>query len=81
MDDLIEGRIVHYVLPDGGHRPAVIVRVWSKETGCANMLVFTDGTNDAGFNRGVDVYWATSVRRSDAKEPGTWHWPERAEAP
>lgn len=35
MEGLTEGRIVHYVLPDGPsageHRPAIIVRVWRGE--------------------------------------------------
>jgi hypothetical protein len=28
MNGLIEGRIVHYVLPTGEHRPAIVVQVW-----------------------------------------------------
>jgi hypothetical protein len=35
MEGLIEGRIVHYVLPDGPtkgeHRPAIVVKVWRGE--------------------------------------------------
>lgn len=75
MDGLTEGRIVHFVLPNGEHRPAIIVRVWSKETGCVNLQVFTDSTND-----GLDpVEWRTSVSPSqDGKEPYTWHWIEKA---
>lgn len=50
MEGLTEGRIVHYVLPDGNHegehRPAIIVKVWNKTTGYVNLQVFVDGTND-----------------------------------
>jgi hypothetical protein len=28
MEGLTEGRIVHYVMPNGEHRPAIVVRVW-----------------------------------------------------
>ncbi len=75
--DLIEGRIVHYVMPDGQHRPAVVVQVWNKDTGCSNLQVFTDGSNDGpDYRKGL--FWATSVIYSENKEPSTWHWPERA---
>ncbi len=30
MKDLTEGRIVHYVMLNGEHRPAFVVRVWRK---------------------------------------------------
>ena len=53
---MIEGAIVHYVMPDGEHRPAIIVRVWDKGwdnefgkghvDGDCNLTVFTDWTND-----------------------------------
>jgi hypothetical protein len=61
MDGLTEGRIVHYVMPNGEHRPAIVVRVWRvqdykngqvvglphpPENGCCQLHVFTDGTND-----------------------------------
>lgn len=48
MDGLIEGRIVHYVLPNGDHRPAIIVNAWLKVygDGTVNLQVFTDGSND-----------------------------------
>ncbi|MHB9010388.1 MAG: hypothetical protein ACYC3E_00130 [Carboxydocellales bacterium] len=85
MEGLNEGRIVHFVMPDGQHRPAIIVRVWSPETnttGYSNLVVFVDGTND---KNGVSdqqaqscTMWATSVSMSEGKEPRTWHWPEKA---
>jgi len=55
------GRIVHYVLPNGKHRPAIIVEVWPEEfpnnpeekTGL-NLQVFLDGTNDNALYEGID---------------------------
>jgi hypothetical protein len=81
---LTEGRIVHFVLDETEHRPAVIVKVWSPFTGTVNLQVFTDGPNDKshathlpeGFESGIA--WKTSVLYSENKEPGTWHWIEPA---
>lgn len=82
MDGLTEGRIVHYVLPGdyakpGEHRPAIIVKVWNKETGSVNLQVFMDGTNDNLYDGRLAI-WTTSVVYSEEPKPGTWHWPERA---
>lgn len=85
------GRIVHYVLADGKHRPAFVVAVWPDEfpqnaedpTG-VNLQVFVDGTNDA--SAGQRPYydeqtrgsmWITSAGFASAPSPGTWHWPEK----
>ena len=54
------GRIVHFVLPNGEHRPAMVVRVCPEEfpnnpedhTGL-NLQVFLDGTNDNEAYRGM----------------------------
>jgi hypothetical protein len=63
MEGLTEGRIVHYVMPDGQeHRPAIVVKVWRKEdgtppdNGISNLQVFTDGTNDYQHNKGHDGF-------------------------
>lgn len=87
MSGLTEGRIVHFVMPNKEHRPAVIVRVWSPETndtGYSNLLVFLDGTNDKTDQNNISdeqaktcTMWATSVSMSEGKEPRTWHWPEK----
>ncbi len=57
--------------------PAMVLRVWSQESGCSNLKVMLDGS---------DEYWATSVNfaagtpgplgASDVGvyPPGTWHW-------
>lgn len=78
---LTEGRIVHYVLEDGSHagdhRPAIVVRVWDHEKGTINLQVFTDGSND-GEQYKSGIAWKTSRLYSEGKEPGTWHWIEKA---
>ena len=78
---IIEGRIVHVVMSNGEHRPAIIVKVWNEQTGLCNLQVFIDGNNDRhcpelsqqSLFTGVD--WMTSVHYSDKKEVRTWHWP------
>jgi hypothetical protein len=81
MDGLTEGRMVHYVTIKGDHRPAIIVKVWSKETGCSNLQVFTDGYNDCQdrgeFEIPQNVVWITSVSYSEKPKPGRWHFPEQ----
>lgn len=49
MDGLTAGRMIHYVMPDGDHRPAIVVRVWDHDNqgpGLINAQVITDGGND-----------------------------------
>ena len=51
-----EGALVHYVMTNGDHRPAIVVRVWRNLSGAheglpvleglVNLQVFTDGGND-----------------------------------
>ena len=76
----------------GEHRPAIVVRVWrtvqwdgekdfivpgTPENGCCQLQVFTD--SDGKYNDELPpVMWKTSVLFSEAKEPGTWHWIEKA---
>ena len=83
MVGLTEGRMVHFVLDETEHRPAIVVKVWRKadgtppDNGVCNLQVFTDGTNDRhhqehlpnGFESGIA--WVTSVLYSENKEPRT----------
>lgn len=89
MEGLTEGRIVHFVLADGPHagehRPAIVVKVWRKgdgsppDNGYSNLLVFLDGSNDAGpSGEARPLLWATSIEYSEEPRPRTWHWIERA---
>jgi hypothetical protein len=92
MDGLTEGRIVHFVMPDDEHRPAIVVKVWNKETGYVNLQVFTDGKNDIGMFQdserysqitreevGRGIWRCTSIYPDEeTKRQGSWHWIEKA---
>lgn len=81
IEGLTPGRIVHYVLDEDEHRPAIIVRVWDKVQGTSNLQVFVDGENDAKYLPGLKIgmtFHATSVLHSDKGEKGTWHFVEPA---
>lgn len=49
---LAVGRTVHYVMPDGEHRPAIVTKVWHsvseefQRQGYCNVQVIPDGAND-----------------------------------
>jgi hypothetical protein len=88
MEGLTEGKIVHFVMSSGEHRPAIIVRVWRDLSGVpegySNLIVFVDGSNDVKrvlaepFADPVTTVWETSIHYSEGKEPRTWHWIEKA---
>ena len=93
MDGLTTGRIVHYVMPNGTHRPAIITNVFN-DRGLINVNVFTDYTNDVGYTdaerqklRDFNIkseevahghIWRTSISFSEDPIPGSWHWIEKA---
>lgn len=74
MQGLTQGRIVHFVTNDNVHLPAIVVKVWDKETGTINLSVFIDHATYTGDA----VYAATSVVYSETPTPNTWHWIEPA---
>lgn len=90
MEGLTEGRIVHYVLPNGEHRPAIVVKVWRvadgdvpgvlpPSSGCSNLQVFTDSDAEGKYNDQLPpILWRTSVVYAEDCRPGTWHWIEKA---
>jgi hypothetical protein len=86
MEGLTEGRMVHYVLSSGKHRPAIVTKVWRltdsggsepilkvPENGMSNMMVFCDPGDD-----GSGPQYSTSVIYSENPMPNTWHWIEKA---
>lgn len=79
MEAVSIGRIVHFVMPDGTHRPAIVVAVNDKES--VNLQVFFDGENEQTAAHNERLYgtgWRTSVKFTFGKKavPGTCHWPE-----
>lgn len=87
MDGLTEGRIVHFVMPDNRHRPAIIVNAHpTADEGLVNLHIFVDGPQELrpGYDvepvpvaNGCDT-WMASIAFSSEFVPGTWHWIEKA---
>jgi hypothetical protein len=74
-NNVVIGRIVHYVGLEGGDRPAIITHVWSEQT--VNLNIFPDASYDSG--QGIN-YTRTSITYSkDLAEKGHWHWPHDCE--
>lgn len=82
------GRTLLVVMKDGTDRPLIVTAIFPQEDPTAPLLnghVLLDGQNDRDNNpfetpEGDDaplVVWATSLKRDDNKQVGTWHWPER----
>lgn len=74
---LTEGRMVHYILPEGEHvgehRPAIVVRVQDNIQGVADLHVLIapdDGFGDKTIERVAIFNHANS-------ELGTWHFIEQ----
>ena len=73
-NEIKEGCVVHYVLSEQEHhRPAVIVKVWSQNTGCSDLKVFPDQDKDRCST--VKSVFFNGGRRALY----TWHWMERLE--
>lgn len=72
------GKIVHYVMLNGLHRPAIVVHVWAPHY--LNLQVFTDSLNDGGAYAS-GLYWATSVVQDQSGGVfNTWHFPEEVDS-
>lgn len=83
---LTEGRIVHFVPGEGAkfratkaHLVGIIVRIWDRETGCCNIRLLVDGTNDLeDWPLRPQDEWVTSVSHDEeGKKPYSWHYPEK----
>jgi hypothetical protein len=67
------GRIVHYVVSSGVHRPAIIIDMVGGSAPSINLQVFSDPTDD-------DIIpFQRAVLYDETNKPRTWHWPERVE--
>lgn len=78
--EVVEGADVRYHLRDRAgeivERSAKIVRVWSREDGVVNLVVFVDGSNDVMRLDGqAPVIWETARKYNTACKEGTWHFP------
>ena len=82
------GRVVHFVLGSGAHRPAIVVNAGEGELPgiqLVNLTVFLDLLNDKGVKcpimGGGPTISVGSVPGDESGKLGTWHWPERAGLP
>lgn len=76
MDGLTEGRIVHLILTNGLHRPAIVTEVVDKEKGKVNLNVQLSPT-DALWSSGQPVISYQNIEYGENKIL-TWHWIEPA---
>lgn len=77
------GRVVHFVMLSGKHRPATIVEVWPGDM--VNLQVMMDGPNDPSplsdenavlYSSHASLWRGSVLHDEDQKLPNTWHWPE-----
>ena len=76
------GRVVHFVMLGGKHRPATIVEVWPNDM--VNLQVALDGPNDpsphnepnSDYSTASHMWRGSIYHDEDQKAPNTWHWPE-----
>lgn len=82
MTGLTEGRVVHFVMPDGRHRAAIITEVVSPGTGHCGLSVFLAPDDPeqhvATFPQPQMVMPVRAFYGESGEHVGTWHWPERA---
>lgn len=84
------GRIVHYVLQSGEHRPAIVVPTNQTPDHDlqVNLQVFLDGPNDStatnphvapALQTWPSTEWRQNIGYSDPAVAtcSTWHWPEQ----
>lgn len=73
MDDLTEGRMVHYVAYNGRHLAAIVTGIVGVPgTWIVDLAVFTSMENVNGEKTG-GLQFHFRVHYSSTVEPGTWH--------
>lgn len=65
------GRCVHYIMPNGAQRAAVVIKV--NEDFDVDIRVFTHP--DDGLHYSSGLYFVPKV--SYGNSVGQWHWPEK----
>lgn len=78
LPGLTEGRMCHYVAYNHRHLAAIVIgHDNSKGYSQADLAVFTNMTNVNGI-KNFGLQFHQDVQYSEGKEPGTWHWIEKA---
>ena len=75
LPGLTEGRMCHYVAYNSRHLAAIVIG--HTEGSNADLAVFTNMLNVQGL-KNFGLQFHQSVAYSETKEPGTWHWIEKA---
>ena len=75
------GRVVHFVMLNGKHRPAFVTEVWPNDM--LNLQVMLDGPNDPSPHdepnseySTASCVWRGSIYHDESGTLNTWHWPE-----
>lgn len=74
MNELIEGRIVHYVAYNERHLAAIVIGVDFPDV--VDLAVFTNMKNFNG-EKNFGMQFHQNVPYAETPKPGTWHWTER----
>lgn len=69
MPTIYLGLIVHFVLSDGTHRPAMICNIY-EDNNIVDLWVHDDPAN-------MGMFWQPCVIRYDEPTPYTWHFIEQ----
>lgn len=78
LPGLTEGRMCHYVAYNQRHLAAIVIgHDNSKGYAQADLAVFTNMTNVNGV-KNFGLQFHQDIQYSESKEPGTWHWIEKA---
>lgn len=85
MDGLTEGRMVHYVAYNNRHLASIVIgysippKIGDAQIDpvSADLAVFTNMANVNGI-KNFGLQFHQGINYSENKEPGTWHWIEKA---
>ncbi len=73
MSGLNEGQMVNFVIEADTHLPAMIVKIWDRDSGMVNLTIFDDHVRRGSEPEPAAVWRKTSVLHSDTREVGTWY--------
>jgi hypothetical protein len=83
MEGLTEGRMCHYVAYNNRHLAAIVIghregaTALAHPISLADLAVFTNMQNINGL-KNFGLQFHQDIAYSEDKEPGTWHWIEKA---
>jgi hypothetical protein len=83
MEGLTEGRMVHYVTYNNRHLAAIVIGHMEGATALKHPISFADlavfmNMDKVNGLKNFGLQFHSQVAYSEDKEPGTWHWIEKA---